>query len=353
MHLPCLFLFALAMPAGLAAQRLIAVDGSRAVSEVDIATGAKTPIGTVSSNAGTAGGFAYDAVAGRLYLTSSTTDSVYLVDPTNWAALLIGSYGLPSTVIMQGIEWDSSTGTLYVADTAGNLYTVDTTTGAATLVGNTGLTSFHNLGYDPVGDVMWLTVSGTSDSLYSIDRGTGAATLVGPLVNSTNPNSLAYDVDNSTLYMADNTTDNLYTIDLVTGTANVVGSMGPGNILGLGYIPGTGRLTRAAHGCGPTTIFVTGNPNIGGTVEFTVGNTTGIPLVGFGQTALGVPFCGCTVGHEWAVALVGASASFTIPPNPVFVGANVYAQGVDFLGAGGCPDPMLTLTDTITIAVGS
>lgn len=347
-----LFFAALVISAGLSAQRMIAVDSSRAVSEVDIATGGKTPLGTISSNASTTAGFAYDAVAGRLYLTSTGNDSVYLVDMTNWQARLIGNYGVGSSVVMHGIEWDPSTGTLYASGNAGDFYSVNTTTGQATSIGPTGLTSFQNLGYDPSTNVLYITSSG-SDSLYTIDRATGATTLVGPLVNSTNPNSLAYDIDNLTMYMADNSTDNLYTLDLTTGTANIVGSMGSGNILGLAYIPGTGRLTRAAHGCGPTTIFVTGNPNIGGTVEFTVGNTTGVPLVGFGQTALGVPFCGCTIGHEWAVALVGANASFTIPPNPVFVGANVYAQGVDFLGAGGCPDPLLTLTDTITIAVGS
>ena len=154
------------------------------------------------------------------------------------------------------------------------------------------------------------------------------------------------------MYLADNSTDNFYTLDLTTGTATVGGPMGSSNILGLVYIPGTGRLSRTVHGCGPTTIAVSGNPNIGDTVEFTIGGATGFPLIGFGQTQLGIPFCGCTIGHEWAVALFGANGSLTIPPSSVFIGANVYAQGMDFLGAGGCADPMLTLTDTITVAVG-
>ncbi len=39
-------------------QRMIAVDSSRALFDIDLATGAKTQFGSVSSNAGTTGGLA-------------------------------------------------------------------------------------------------------------------------------------------------------------------------------------------------------------------------------------------------------------------------------------------------------
>ena len=344
-----LFLTALLLAAPAFAQRMICCDSSRNVFEVDLATGTKTQIGQMSSNASTSAGYAYDLFAGKLYLTSTGNDSLYVVDMTSWEAKLIGAFGVGSQVVMHGLEWDLSTSTLYAAGHAGEFYTVDTTTGQATLVGSTGLTSFQNLGYDPTTDTMYLSNSG-SDSLYIVDRNTAAVTLLGPLTGPTNPNSLAYDIDTLTMYLADNSTDTLYTLDLATGAATVVGAMGSGNVLGLAYIPGTGRLTRAAHGCGPTTIFVTGNPNVGGVVEFEIGNVTGFPLVGYGISQLGIPFCGCTVGHEWALALFGQTSSFSIPATAF--GIDLYVQGMDFLGTGGCANPQLTLTDTITVSIG-
>lgn len=336
----------------LVCQRMICVDSTRAVSQVDLTTGALTSIGQLGSNAGVSAGFAYDSIAGKLYMTSTSLDSVFLIDMTNWSAKLIGPYGVGSTVVMHGLEWDWSTSTLYAAGNAGDFYTVDTTTGQATLVGATGLGSFQNLGYDPLFDVMYVT-SSTSDSIYTIDRTTAVTTLVGAMTGSTNPNSLAYNIANQTMYMADNSTDNLYTLDLTTGAATLVGSMGSGNVLGLAHIPGTGTLTRDVHGCGPTTVFVTGNPNLGGSVEFTVENTTGFPFVGFGLVNLGLPFCGCTVGHEWAAAVQGPTVTVAIPSTPGLLGFNLFAQGMDFLGTGGCASPQLTLTDTIALTVGN
>ena len=345
-------LAASALTVSLHAQRMIAIDSGRNISTVDLTTGTKTAIGQTTTNAGTTAGFAYDGVTGKLYLTSSSLDSVFLVDMSDWSAKLIGSYGLAS-VVMHGIEWDTSTNTLYGAGIAGEIYTVDTTTGQATLVGNTGLSSFTNLGYDLVNDTMWMTVSGSTDSLFSVDRTSAAATLIGPLVNSTNPNSLAWSIDDLNLYLADNSTDNLYTIDRTTGAANLIGPMGSGNVLGMAYIPGTGRLTRTPHGCGTVDVFVTGNPNIGGQVEFTVENATGFPFVGFGTASLNLPFCNCTVGHEWSASVGGSTATLPIPASASLIGADVYAQGMDFLGAGGCPSPQFALTDTVTISIGS
>ena len=58
------------------APRLIAVDSSRALYEIDMNTGAKTQIGTVSTNASTTAGLAYDRATGTVYLTSTGNDSV-------------------------------------------------------------------------------------------------------------------------------------------------------------------------------------------------------------------------------------------------------------------------------------
>lgn len=352
--LPGILAAGLLLAAPVAAQRLIALDSSRTVWDVDILTGVRTQVGTITANAATTGGLAYDVVNGRLFLTSTSNDSVYVVDVTNWSATLIGPYG-SSAIVMHGLEWDPTTSTLYgMSSHDGGLYTINTTTGLATLVGTTGLTgssNFHNIGYDPVQNVMWMTNSVT-DSFYSIDRATGAATLVGPLTGPTNPNGLAYNTDNQTLYLVCNNTDTLYTINTATGAATAVGPVGSSNLLGLVYIPGNGRLTRAAHGCGAMTIRMTGHPNTGFSVVTTLGGSVGVPFVGYGLTSVGLPFCGCAIGHDWLVAVGGASSTLAIPVSPGLVGLQVFTQGLDFLAPGGCPDPLLTLTDTITITIG-
>jgi hypothetical protein len=355
-HLHALFLVSL-LVAPVAGQRLIGIDSNRSVFDIDMTTGARLPLGAISANAGTTGGLAYDIGTGRLWVTSTSLHEIYTLDVTNWVATPLGGFGLANP-FMHGVEWDSSTQTLYGYAAGGpvnGLYTIDQTTGTATFVGATGIggtaTSFHNLGHDPIQNVMWMTNS-TTDSFYSIDRATGAATLVGPLTGPTNPNGLAYSIETLTLFLVCNNTDALYSIDTTTGAATVIGPMGTSNMLGLVYIPGTGRLTRDTHACGPTTIRVTGHPAIGSPITTELGSLTGIPLVGYGVVATALPFCGCTIGHEWAAATVGATSTFPLPSNPALVGVQLLIQGTDFLGTGGCASPQLTLTDTITVTIG-
>ncbi len=119
--------------------------------------------------------------------------------------------------------------------------------------------------------------------------------------------------------------------------------------------PGTGlgSITRNVHGCGPTTINSTGQPRIGGTVTTTLGNVTGAPFFGLGFLPGATPFCGsCTIGHEWAVALFGATHVLTVPLNAGFIGLPIAIQGADFFGVGGCPAPLVTFTDTMVITIG-
>ncbi|NUP96695.1 MAG: hypothetical protein HUU28_11080 [Planctomycetaceae bacterium] len=219
-----------------AAQQLISVDSSRALSLVDPLTGTRTPLGTVSSNAGTTGGLAYDPTTDTIYVTSTGNDSLYTLDLSTGTATLVGGYG-STAFVMHGLEFDTSTNTLYGVSSHDNgLYTINTSTGFATLIGTSGLSSFTNLGYDSTNDVLYATNSGT-DSFYSIDRATGAATLIGALTGPTNPNGVAYDAQNDRLFMICNSTDTLYTIDRSTGLATAVGSVGSSNILGLVWLP--------------------------------------------------------------------------------------------------------------------
>ena len=341
----------LALASSASAQRLIAVDSSRALYQMDMTTGARTQIGTVSANASTTAGLADDAATGTMYLTSTGNDSLFTLDITTGTATLVGAYGNP-LFVMHGLEFDSSTGTLYgVSQHDNGLYIIDKTTGAATLVGTSGLGSFSNLVHNSITNVMYSTNSGT-DSFYTMDRATGAATLIGPLTGPTNPNGLAFDSNTGVIYLVCNNTDTLYTVDPATGAATAVGAYGSSNLLGLTYIPGGGSIVRTPHACGPTTITSTGSPTLGGTVTTTLGGVTGVPFIGLGLAIAPLPFCTCTVGHEWSVALFGNGNVLNIPNDPGLVGLAIGIQGADFLGVGGCASPQLTFTDTMVVTIG-
>lgn len=342
----------LALSSSLSAQFLVCIDSSRAISTIDPTTGTKTLLTTASSNASTTAGFAYDAATRTMYLTSTGNDSLYSLDLATGTATLIGAYG-NSALVMHGLEYHTPSGQLYGASSHdGGLYAIDKLTGAATLIGLTGLTSFINLAWDSAAGVMYATNSGT-DSFYSVDLTTGLATLIGPLTGPTNPNGLAFDTDAGVLYMVDNSTDTLYTIDRTTGAATAIGSTGSGNLLGLAYLPARqGSTRRLAHACGPTTISAIGLPRLGHTIDVSLGGVTGTPVLGIGLNIAALPFCTCTIGHDWLVTVFSASLPLAIPATPSITGAQVGVQGLDFLGTGGCPSPTLTLTDTIVFTIG-
>ncbi len=277
---------------------LYAVDSSRALSEVNMTTGEKTAIGSVSSNAGTTAGLAYNAANNTVYVTSSSNDSLYTLDVTTGAATLVGAYGVEAAVVMHGLEWNDNNSTLYGSSSHnGGLYTINTTTGAATLVGTNGLTSFNNLVFAQNTNTMYGTNSST-DSFYSVDLSTGGYSLIGLIGGSTNPNSMAFNTMTNTIFMADNSTDNLYTIDPATGAGTVVGSMGAGNILGLVYIPPsvptvtvTGNLTLLDTVAGPGySRNITVDLEFGGNTYTTVAAISGVGTytINIPQSLLGI-----------------------------------------------------------------
>jgi MYXO-CTERM domain-containing protein len=230
---------------------LIAVDSNRSLYEIDMSNGAKTLIGTVSANAGTTAGLAYDRINDILYVSSTGNDSVYTLNITTGAATLIGAYG-DSSLVMHGLEWSPDDTTLYGVSSSNNgLYRISTASGLATLIGTSGLTSFTNLGYNSDTGVMYATNSATPENFYTMNLLNGSVGFVGALNGPTNPNGMAYNRDNGLMYMVDNSTDTLYTINMSTGAATAIGSTGSGNLLGLVYydpVPGPGGLALLGLG---------------------------------------------------------------------------------------------------------
>jgi hypothetical protein len=222
--------------AGSSNPHLVAIDSSRAFFEIDVATGAKTPLGTASANLVTPAALAIGP-GNVVYASSTTNDALYTLDLLTGAATLVGPYG-DTAVIMHGLEYVPTTDTLYGVSSHNNgLYVINRSTGTATLVGTSGLASFTNLGWNSATGVMYATNSG-SDSLYTIDLATGSVTLVGPLLGPTNPNGLAFHPGSGTLFLVDNATDTFYSLNTATGAATPIGTTGAGNLLGLAYIDG-------------------------------------------------------------------------------------------------------------------
>jgi DNA-binding beta-propeller fold protein YncE len=344
-----LFAALLAVPS--TGQRLLAVGLDSIVYRIDPVTGSKTAGPGLSGFSGAPSGLARDPANGTIYLASSSA-GLYTLDPATGVATLVGPYGDPA-INMHGLEFDSGNNQLFGASQHnGGLYAIDRTTGAATLRGVSGLGGFTNLGYDSRTDTLFAT-NNSQDRLYIVDRNNGALSDIGPLVASVGPQALAFDEATGAMYLLDSITDQLHAVDLERGTAYPIGSTGPVNLLGLVYVPGSsGGITRQDHGCGPSSILAHGATRPGGTVTVHVGGASGVPFVGFGVVPNAIPFCGCTIGHEWALAIGGATTNLNIPPAAGLLGFQVAIQGLDLFGSGGCGGPQLALTDTLLLTIG-
>ena len=64
-----------------------------------------------------------------------------------------------------------------------------------------------------------------------------------------------------------------------------------------------------------------------------------------------MPFCSCTVLHEFSFLVGAPQHALSLPNNPALFGYQLLVQGLDFLAPGGCPDPLFTLTDGYSFSI--
>ena len=221
-RLLCTFFLTAISVTSFAQGRLISIDTTRLISEINMTTGSRTTLGTLSTLV-MPGGLAYDKVSQKIYMSTSSDRSLYTLDLTTLTATLIGSFGV--AVNFNGLEWDSVHGVLYGASSHnGALYTINTTTGAATQITSSPTQMALNLGYNSLTDTMYAT-NNANKGWYSVNRTTGAFSLIGTLGTGLGIiNGLAFNSDNGIMYMVEDTTsDGLYSVNMATGAATLIG----------------------------------------------------------------------------------------------------------------------------------
>lgn len=138
--------------------------------------------------------------------------------------------------------------------------------------------------------------------------------------------------------------------------ANVTANSFLSPVQSMGFPPGNWLIrvnpfVREPHACGAAGITQVGSGRIGTSVTTTVQNPQAFPFVGYGLVDLAIPFCNCTVAHEFTFVIPGASGTLPIPQDPALVGVEILTQGLDFLASGGCNDPLFTLTDSFSFLI--
>ena len=148
------------------------------LATVSLVTGLATPVGVPTGIADLMG-IAF-APNGTLYGASWSTNSLYKLNTSTGVAILVGSLGMPGTVM--DLSWDYKNGTMYAIASEGPngslLYSVNLTNGAGTLVTNIpGDACLMGLVNDSAGN--FLATDYCSGNLYKIDPLNGNLTSLG------------------------------------------------------------------------------------------------------------------------------------------------------------------------------
>jgi hypothetical protein len=182
----------------------------------------------------------------------------------------------------------------------------------------------------------WVDVAGTWVNVYTLASGTACRGLTGRRAGGVT--TLWATTGSSIIRIADTGPSATFTA-IATAPTNTA-------FRGLRLLRKPSSVVRIPAACTSVGIDMAGNGEIGTDIVTTVLNPTAIPLINYSTTLLGFPFCGpCIAVSPPDFIVSGPQHVFSIPPNPTFVGITVYAQGIDFLALGGCPSPLLTLTD--------
>lgn len=259
---------------------------------------------------------------GQLYCTSASTvyQSVCAVGsglPTTTGQTVSVLPGLPAATGPSTYDfWFADPQTLYMADDRA-------------VLSNGGIQKWSNVG-------------GTWVQQYILQPAAGCRAVTGRRVNGVT--TLYATVSNNTLVsIVDNGPGSPATV-LATAATNTA-------LRGVRILQKPSTITRLPVGCGAAGLQTVGNAEIGTDVITTVTGGLGLPFVGYGLAPFFLPYCTCTVVHDFTLLLGGPQTVLAIPNNPALFGFQLYIQGLDFLAPGGCPDPLFTLTDGFSLTI--
>ena len=234
------------------------ITSSLQIGEMDLATGAFTPSGSIPPT------IQYLAPgSGGSLLTMDFSGSLDRINPSTGARTAIGPTGFSDCTTPASpcgshsqLSFGSAEGTLYATDFANNLYTVNPTTGKATLVGPTGLPAvpfipastnpdgsfnFYDENLFGLGGKLYVNYDAgifnpatstlttvISAALYELDPTTGHATTVGAtdfgMVTVANINGTIYGFQGPPI-------DTILALNVANGNTTTVGDIDP--LLGL------------------------------------------------------------------------------------------------------------------------
>jgi hypothetical protein len=237
--------------------------GSSRLLEIDPETGTSVEIGPLTwqgQNIGTAEGLAWDKTAGQLYVGSSWLNTPYpgwlwTVDIESGALTPIGQATLPpnphggSGGGYEALDF-SPDGILY-ASTGQLLYIVNPADGSAGLVGSFGGYFVEGMSFDDTGN-LWGTADPTglagADTLVRIDLGTAAVSEVGRIV-ATNESLDGFDIlDDGTFIAVSGVAKTLMSIAPTTGAPSGIGTLDVGVVTALQDVPEPATMTLLSLG---------------------------------------------------------------------------------------------------------
>jgi len=150
------------------------------LATVNLSTGAATPVG-VSTGLSDLMSLEF-APNGTLYAASWANNNLYTLNTTTGAATLVGSLGVPGSVM--DLAWDSLNSTMYGLSSGGPsgslVYSVNLSSGLGTLLTNIPSDNcLMGLAIDSAGTFLSTDYCQANTPLYQINTSTGALTSLG------------------------------------------------------------------------------------------------------------------------------------------------------------------------------
>lgn len=225
--------------------------------------------GTVNSATGAFGkivqvgaqiqGLAYNSLTGTFYAIDSIR-RLFVIDASTQAVTDLGI--VSGTTLINGLAFDPNTNTLYgIRQSDGQLYRINPAVPNATAIGSPAGGTVGGIDFDPDTNTLFGVDDAGGTKLIRIDTATGAHTLVGSLgIGSADCNGLAYNGDDGMLYTINAVNQSAYRINPASGAATLIGATGGMFGAGFGMAAEYGQVVTA----NPTAYQVEAGVHVGG-----------------------------------------------------------------------------------------